>query len=216
MFNREKPYQAHRSRSSILFFNHKLYIVGSIIFCLIIVAIEYTDAPAENQKSAREYTKAQLRAKHARLVTAMERVDQLKKQGDMPRAIEEAKEAVSVAKEEFGAADLTAVNPLLTLVELLGGQRRYGEAEASIKELYAIIQAGGKTSSAYAIAYRLRIAKLYVQWKMLEKAESTLIAARDITAVSDPSNGKYTKIINAELLKIDVLKEANRFRIKDE
>jgi tetratricopeptide (TPR) repeat protein len=180
----------------------------------MIVAIEGANAIDQDQKPAKAYTESQLRAKHDRLSDAMDRAAKLKKQGFMPRAIEEARSAVIIAKEEFGEMDLIAINPLLNLVELLGGQKLYEEAEESIEEIYTLVQSRGESGLLYGLAYRLRIAKLYVQWNMFDKAEATLLTARQIVDTSNHVFDNYTKPINAELKKVYDLKEMNRFRFK--
>lgn len=209
--------------------NHKrkLYIVSSVVSCVLIVAIESTNVFSQNQQLTKEYTRTQLTAKLELLNAAMDRVTELKKRGYMPRTIEGAKKAVKIAETEFNGTDIIIVKPLFTLVELLGKQRRYEEAGESLEKIYIIIGSGkDDTAPIYAIGYRIWIARLYIQWNKLEKAESTLMAAQKIIEYSklklaqefiiytnDPFPG-FTRSINTELEKVHALQEANSYNIR--
>jgi hypothetical protein len=198
-----------------------------VVSCLTVTAIGATLTFGKDQRSAREYSASELRAKYGRLNTSTERVDRLKERGYLPKAIEEAKNSVAIAEEEFGMASLTVINPLLTLIELLGRQKLYEEAEMSINKMYAIIDVDDEALTGYAIGYRIRIAQIYVQWNMFEKGESTLISAQNIIKASTSTRPKdsryvfttsehdqYTQSINTLLAKIHTLKEANRYNAR--
>jgi len=190
--------------------------------------IASTDAFSKDKKRTKEFTGTQLKAKFDRLHTSINRVAVLKKRGYMPKAIEEAKYTVEIAEEEFGVTSISALKPLLTLAELLGKRRRYEEAEKSLEKIYIIIEAGEDATSIYAIGYRIKIARLYIQWNKFEKAELTLMAAQRIIKDFDIRRAQkstiytvtygpfanFTKSINTELEKIHALQEANRFNIK--
>lgn len=208
--------------------NHKrkLYIVSSVVSCVLIVAIESTNVFSQNQQLTKEYTGTQLTAKLELLNAAMDRVTELKKRGYMPRTIEGAKEAVKIAETEFNGTNIIIVKPLFTLVELLGKQRRYEEAGKSLEKIYIIIGSGKDSSPVYAIGYRIWIARLYIQWNKLEKAESTLMAAQKIIEYSksklaqefiiytDGPFAGFTRSINTELEKVHALQEANSYNVR--
>lgn len=214
---------------SIMNYKHKLYIGSCIVICAMIVIVENTNAYGQNQRRSNEFTSTQLRAKLERLNTAMDRADNLKKRGYMPKAIEGAKEAVAIAEKEFDATDIIIVKPLFALVELLGKQRRYEEAEKVLEKIYAVIGEGEDAAPIYALGYRIWIARLYIKWNKFDEAESTLMTAQKIikfyelrktqdstirTEYTHRPFAGFTQSINTELEKVHALQEINRFNIK--
>jgi len=193
------------------------------------VIIASTNAFSQNRQLNEKYTETQLQTKFERLNAAMDRVAKLKKRGYMPKAIEGAREAVAIAENEFEETNIIVVKPLFALVELLGKQRRYEEAERTLEKIYTIIGSGEEdTTTIYAIGYRMWIAKLYIKWNKFDEAESTLMAAQKIIknaewkafqkpaiyTHTDSSFAGFKRSINTELEKVHALQEVNRFNIK--
>lgn len=180
----------------------------------MIMTMGSTNVLGQYRKSKREPTAAELRVKYERLNTSMERVRQLKKRGYMPKAIEEARKSVEIAEKDFGPTSTTVIRPIMTLAELQGKRRHFDEAEESFEKIYTIIASGDEADIVYGIAYRIAIARLYLKWNNVEKAEATLLKAQLIIDLSGHYFGHYTKSIKKELRNVEAWREANSYSIK--
>jgi len=180
----------------------------------MVITIGSTTALSRDRKPKKEYSEAELRVKYERLNITMERAKKLKQRGYMPKAIDESKESVKIAEKEFGETSFIVIRPLLALAEVQGKRRHYAEAEQTFEKIYVIIASGDETTIVYGIAYRLRIARLYLKWNQFERAEITLLEAQRIIDTSKTYFGHYNRSIDVELKKVEGLKEANRYNIK--
>jgi len=196
------------------------------------MTIGSTNTLSQGLKPYKNYTEAQVRTKFEKLTSSMDRVTELKELGYYPKTIDEARRTVRIAEEEFGKTSSVAIKPLFTLSELLGKYKFYEEADRSFEKIYMITESGDDASTVSAIAYRVRIARLYVAWNKFKKAELTLLKAQEIVEstvntsrskfssanwkqdqvkLPDPIYAVFTKQINAELEKIYALLEVNRY-----
>jgi len=204
-----------------------LFIALNLVSCLIIAAMGGSNALSQNRRTDNKYNKAKNLTKHQRLNASKERVALLKKRGHMPKVLEEAKKTVEIAEEEFGKGNLVVLRPLLTLAGFQGDQKLFEEAEKTVNKIYSIVDSEETATKIYAIGFRIMIARLYIQWNMFDKAESTLMITQIIIQESKSDSvidsryrftshysDRFTESINTELEKIYVLKEANLYKVK--